>query len=184
MKDYAMIIRAMGEMEIHSFSCAELPKTCPVEALLPEDKDRADMINWLGAQLDGASAAEVIADDTRRAQVEQMAAYLLSQTEHVPDDDDYVLLLILREKWPVGSKAKFKLKAERVSAEFTYHFLVCPPQKGVTPDDDDALQTAETPVACRDAACSEGKPETLRRLIRATAVFAAGCPATLAALLA
>ena len=144
MKDYAMIIRAMGEMEIHSFSCAELPKTCPVEALLPEDKDRADMINWLGAQLDGASAAEVIADDTRRAQVEQMAAYLLSQTEHVPDDDDYVLLLILREKWPVGSKAKFKLKAERVSAEFTYHFLVCPPQKGVTPDDNDALQTAET----------------------------------------
>ena len=60
-------------------------------------------------------------------------------------DDDYVLLLILREKWPVGNKAKFKLKAERVSAEFTYHFLVCPPQKGVTPDDDDdALQTAET----------------------------------------
>jgi len=134
----------MGEMEIHSFSCAEMPSTCPIDKQLPEDKDRADMINWLGARLDGASAAEVIADDRLRAQVEQMAAYLISESDQMPDSDDFVLLLILREKWPVGSKAKFKSKAERVAGEFTYHFIVCPPQKGVTPDDEDSLQKAET----------------------------------------
>jgi len=139
-----MIIRVMGEMEIHSFSCAEMPKTCPIDKQLPEDKDRADMINWLGARLDGASASEVIADDSRRKQVEDMAAFLVSETEQVPDKDDFVLVLILREKWPVGSKAKFKLKAERVAGEFTYHFIVCPPQQGVTLEDEDALQKAET----------------------------------------
>ncbi len=139
-----MIIRAMGEMEIHSFSCDELPSQCPPHDQMPDDKDKADIINWLGSKLDGASAQDVIADEASRKLVEAVAAYLVSDLEQPLADDDFVLLLILREKWPVGSKAKFKLKAERVSSEFTYHFLVCPPQKGASLEDDNSLQTAET----------------------------------------
>ena len=55
-----------------------------------------------------------------------------------------MLLTILREKWPVGSKAKFQKIAERVGAEHTYLAIACGPAKVDDLNDDDALKKAET----------------------------------------
>lgn len=139
-----MLLRAMGEMEIHSFELAELPAAKPDIATLPADADKADMVNWLGARLDGDEAATNIDNDAKRVEIEQLAGHLLQQSEQEVGQDDFVLLLILREKWPVGSKAKFRMKAERAHAEFTYHFLLCPAQQGASLADDESLQKAET----------------------------------------
>ena len=139
-----MQLRAMGEMEIHSFAHAELPASPPQISDLPEDADKADMINWLGARLDGDTASVTLEEASKRAEIEEMAAYLLGQSDISAEADDFVLMLILREKWPVGSKAAFRKKAERAGADFTYHFLVCPAQQGALADDEESLQKAET----------------------------------------
>ena len=44
-------------------------------------------------------------------------------------DEQIIMLLILRERWPVGSKAKFKAIADRVGASHTYHLMGCPIKK-------------------------------------------------------
>ena len=59
------------------------------------------------------------------------------------DADDFVLLLVLREKWPVGSKARFKAVADRVGASHTYRLLTCPLQKGADISDEESLSQVE-----------------------------------------
>lgn len=139
-----MLLRAMGEMEIHSFELPKLAEKQPEIIGMPSDTDKSDLINWLGSKLDGDTSSDNIEDTSIRDNIEQLAGYLLNQSDLEITDEDFVLLLILREKWPVGSKAKFKAKAERVGADFTYHFLVCPAQKGATLSDEESLQKAET----------------------------------------
>ena len=53
------------------------------------------------------------------------------------------MLLILRERWAVGSKAKFRVIADRVGADHTYHLMACPVREGVDFDDDEAMSSAE-----------------------------------------
>ena len=53
------------------------------------------------------------------------------------------MLLILRERWPVGSKARFKAVADRVGASHTYHLIACPMQDAVDFDDDEEMSSAE-----------------------------------------
>ena len=90
-----MQLRAMGEMEIHSFAHAELPASPPQISDLPEDADKADMINWLGARLDGDTASATLEEASKRAEIEEMAAYLLGQSDISAEADDFVLMLIL-----------------------------------------------------------------------------------------
>jgi hypothetical protein len=55
-----------------------------------------------------------------------------------------VLLTLLREKWPVGSKAKFKTIADRVTADHTYFTHICAAAKLDNLDDEDSLKQEET----------------------------------------
>lgn len=140
-----MIIRVMGEMDIHSFTAASLADVPPhIQDISADGLDSADYANWLGSQLDGVEAEQTLADDDKRSFVEQMASYLLSVSETEIGNDEFVMMLVLREKWPVGSKAKFKIKADRVGASHTYHLIFSPTQTGVDFGDDASLQQAET----------------------------------------
>ena len=54
------------------------------------------------------------------------------------------MLTILREKWPVGSKAKSKIVADRVGSEHTYLALPCGAVKIDAIDDLFSLKEAAT----------------------------------------
>ena len=59
------------------------------------------------------------------------------------DFKSYVLLLVLREIWPVGQKSKIKIRADKVGANHTYIAHICEPQViGPSPDEKD-LKKAE-----------------------------------------
>jgi hypothetical protein len=57
---------------------------------------------------------------------------------------NFVLLTLLREKWPVGSKAKFKTIADRVKADHTYLAHICAAAKLDDLDDEDSLKQEES----------------------------------------
>ena len=57
---------------------------------------------------------------------------------------NFVLLTLLREKWPVGSKAKFKTIADRVKADHTYRAHICAAAKLDDLDDEDSLKQEES----------------------------------------
>ena len=57
---------------------------------------------------------------------------------------NFALLTILREKWPVGSKAKFQIVADRVKADHTYLAHVCAAMTLGDIDVAEALKQAET----------------------------------------
>ena len=78
-----------------------------------------------------------------RGQVETAGRYLTGLRQPGMKDEQFIMLLILRERWPVGSKVKFKAIADRVGASHTYHLMACPTQEGVDFDDDGAMSSAE-----------------------------------------
>ena len=102
-----------------------------------------DIVNWLGKALDDAGAPSLEEDAGWREQVEIAAAILAAPALAKADADDFVLLLVLREKWPVGSKARFKAVADRVGASHTYRLLTCPLQRGADISDEESLSQAE-----------------------------------------
>ena len=55
-----------------------------------------------------------------------------------------MLLTILREKWPVGSKSRFKVIADRVKADHTYLAHICAAAKLDDLNDEDSLKHEET----------------------------------------
>ncbi len=57
---------------------------------------------------------------------------------------NFILLTILREKWPVGSKAKFRTFADRVRADHTYLAVPCGAVQINEIDDEAILKEAET----------------------------------------
>lgn len=140
-----MIIRVMGEIEIHCFEQkGEAAPAGKLAALTSIDNPGdGDIINWLGKALDDAGAPSLDEDAGWREQVEIAASILAAPALAKADADDFVLLLVLREKWPVGSKARFKAIADRVGASHTYRLLACPLQKGADISDEDSLSKAE-----------------------------------------
>ena len=139
-----MIIRVMGEIDIHCFETEktdfELPKIAGLAHLdKPSDSDIA---NWLGRILDDPQSP-ALSDDSLKTEIEMAATYLASPHLKTADEKGFILLLILREKWPVGSKSRFKAIADRVGASHTYRLLACPVQGGAMMDDEDSLSQAE-----------------------------------------
>ena len=57
---------------------------------------------------------------------------------------NFMLLTLLREKWPVGSKAKFKIQADRVGAAHTYLAVPCGAVKIDDLADQNSRKDAET----------------------------------------
>ena len=123
-----MIIRVMGEIEIHCFeSTGNAALIGDISALTEIDAPTdADMVNWLGKALDDPAAPSLDDDEGWRKQVEVAAEILAAPALQGAEADDFVLLLVLREKWPVGSKARFKILADRVGSNHTYRLLACP----------------------------------------------------------
>lgn len=140
-----MIIRVMGEIEIHCFE--QKGETASADKLFAltsiDSPGDGDIVNWLGKALDDAGAPSLEEDAGWREQVEIAAAILAAPALAKADADDFVLLLVLREKWPVGSKARFKAVADRVGASHTYRLLTCPLQKGADISDEESLSQAE-----------------------------------------
>ena len=144
-REEPMIIRLMGEIDIHSFTADSLLLEQPVISNLqmPDGVSDSDMINWLGQALDSGAADRLEGDEEFRRQVESAGRYLTGLRQPGLKDGQFIMLLILRERWPVGSKAKFKAIADRVGASHTYHLMACPVQEGVEFDDDGAMSSAE-----------------------------------------
>ena len=116
-----MIIRLMGEIDIHSFRADSLLLEQPIISNLnmPDVISDSDMINWLGWSLDSGAANRLEDDEEFRGQVETAGRYLTGLHQPGIKDEQFIMLLILRERWPVGSKAKFKAIADRVGATHT-----------------------------------------------------------------
>ena len=128
------IVRVMGESDIYQFALnqAEPPKA---EDSLSDSRDR---LNRAGHLLDGERMADWQAAD--EALVERVAAELLAGAS-LPDNS-LTQILILREKWPVGSKAKYRAIAERAGADWTYLDIVCAPVP-LSGSDEQAIAEAE-----------------------------------------
>jgi hypothetical protein len=143
-----MIIRVMGEIEIHCFErdggASDISTLTSLNDAGLDEVNDADIINWLGHALDNTAAPLLDQDENWRKQVECAAKILAAPALEKAEADDFLLLLLLREKWPVGSKAKFKLKADRVGASHTYRLLSSPLQKGADIADEESLSAAET----------------------------------------
>ena len=140
-----MIVRLMGELDIHSFRTDSLlsERPSPDGLRLSDGISDNDVINWLGWALDSGSVDRLEEDEAFRAQVEAAGSYLAHLRQPDLEASHFILLLILRERWPVGSKARFKTVADRVGASHTYHLLSCPIQDGIDFDDDEAMSSAE-----------------------------------------
>ena len=86
-------------------------------------------------------------DEDEMKLIEDAAALLLYQQAEENDityeADSFVLMLVLRERWPVGSKAKLRDIAARAGAVFSYKLVVCPPQPFTDGSDDEAVAKAE-----------------------------------------
>ena len=71
-REEPMIIRLMGEIDIHSFRADSLLLEQPVISNLkmPDGISDSDMINWLGWSLDSGAANRLEEDEEFRGQVE------------------------------------------------------------------------------------------------------------------
>jgi hypothetical protein len=147
-------LRIMGEIDIHTVPgltpSEQTPKSlsaaiAPLSAL--DDANTHDIKNWLGDQLDKADADESGPSDAEMKLIEDAAALLLYQQAEensvTYQADSFVLMLVLRERWPVGSKAKLRDVAARAGAAFSYNLVVCPPQPFTDASDDEAVAKAE-----------------------------------------
>ena len=147
-------LRIMGEIDIHTVPGLIPSEQTPVSlsaAIAPlsglDDANTHDVKNWLGDQLDKADADESGPSDAEMKLIEDAAALLLYQQAEENDityeADSFVLMLVLRERWPVGSKAKLRNIAARAGAAFSYKLVVCPPQPFTEGSDDEAVAKAE-----------------------------------------
>jgi hypothetical protein len=109
--------------------------------------DAVDKVNLLGHWMDQDRGAELAADKNHLDAMTSIASDILADSplaSQLEAGANFVLLTLLREKWPVGSKAKFKIIAERVKADHTYLAHICAAAKLDELDDEDSLKQEET----------------------------------------
>ena len=119
------ILSVMGESEIETFEVQLKNKRMSSQV----HDTIEDQVNWLGSMLDVGADTNLT-----QAQKENIAyiaeSFVLDNLKS--DFKSYVLLLVLREKWPVGQKSKFKIRADKVGANHTYITHICEPQRNWT----------------------------------------------------
>ena len=147
MANHSVLIRIMGESDIVDVS---LIKTAPsaqgVSALLA-GLNWPDQINLLGHWMDQNRGAPLVNDKIYLDAIIQIASNILANSPLAVKIDagaNFMLLTILREKWPVGSKSKFKIIAGRVKADHTYLAHICAVAKLDNLDDEGSLKQEET----------------------------------------
>ena len=140
----ATVLRLMGESSIIDIDPAAFDGNAHPR-LMGLDAD--DRINLLGHWLD-QDRGEVMAADA-----DGLSAIIAIGAEYLDGQDisgkwgskvNFVVMTILREKWPVGSKAKFQARADRVGAYHTYLAHLCTPAKMNDLSDEAALKQSET----------------------------------------
>jgi len=140
----AKIIRVMGESDIVDIDVAEHDGKADPKLM---GLDLADRINLLGHWMDQDRG------DALAAQAEFKSAMMAITADYIADSGlearfatgaNFMVLTILRERWPVGSKAKFQKIADRVGADHTYLAVPCMAAKVDALNDEAALKQAET----------------------------------------
>ena len=139
-----IIIRIMGESDIVDVTMQ------PVETSkhpLLDGLDDQDKINLLGHWMDQDRGAALAEDADHFAAMGIIASEFISRHSLFAACEtgaNFILLTILREKWPVGSKAKFKTFADRVGADHTYLAVPCGVVQIDELDNEASLKEAET----------------------------------------
>ena len=97
--------------------------------------------------MDQDRGVSMVGDTVHLDAVKQIASNILANSPLAPRIDagaNFSVLTILREKWPVGSKSKFKVIADRVGAEHTYLSHICAAAKLGNLEDHNGLKQEET----------------------------------------
>ena len=138
------IIRIMGESDIVdvSMQSADVKKNTLIDGLDDQSK-----INILGHWLDQDRGAALSRDPEHFAAMGIIASEFVSRHPLFQTSENganFSLVTFLREKWPVGLKAKFKIFANRVGADHTYLAVLCGAVKVKELDNAASLKEAET----------------------------------------
>ncbi len=147
MANHEVLIRIMGESDIVDVNMVKTAGKASDASKLVAGLDRPDQINLLGHWLDQDRGANLAGDAAYLDAMTQIASNIVDEsklTEKIGAGANFILLTILREKWPVGSKSKFKVIAERVNADHTYLSHICAAAKLGNLDDEDTLKQEET----------------------------------------
>jgi hypothetical protein len=143
MPGHKVMIRIMGESDIVDVEMTD--GQLPHELLM--GLDAADRINMLGHWMDQDRGAGLAEQKSYLEAMAIIASAIVQKDQHAAQlkaGGNFTLVTLLREKWPVGSKAKFKKIADRVKAEHTYLAHVCAVATIDDLNDQDALKQAET----------------------------------------
>ena len=138
------IIRIMGESDIVDIDMAAHDGGANAKIM---GLDAADKINLLGHWMDQDRGEALAADPEFLAAMTAIAVSFIDSHDirgKLDEGANFVVLTILREKWPVGTKAKFLKIADRVGAAHTYIAHPCAAAKIENLDDDTALKQSET----------------------------------------
>ena len=139
-----IIIRIMGESDIIDVTMQ--PAGAPNHPLI-DGLDDQGKINLLGHWMDQDRGKALAKDPDHFAAMGIIVSEFISRHPLFKSFDNganFFLVTFLREKWPVGSKAKFKTLADRVGADHTYLAVPCGAVQINELDDDASLKEAET----------------------------------------
>ncbi len=147
MINHSVLIRIMGESDIADVNMIKTSANAQVGSTLLVGLDRPDQINLLGHWMDQDRGASLIGDKVHLDAMTEIASNIVADSSLAAEINagaNFVLLTILREKWPVGSKLKFKVIADRVNANHTYLAHLCAATTLETLDDQNMLKQEET----------------------------------------
>ena len=139
-----IIIRIMGESDIVD---VEMQSADTLKNPLIDGRDDQDKVNLLGHWMDQDRGAVLAKDPDHFAAMGIIVSEFISRHplfKSFQNGANFFLVTFLREKWPVGSKAKFKTLADRVGAVHTYLAVPCGAVQIDELDDEASLKEAET----------------------------------------
>ncbi|MBU74794.1 MAG: hypothetical protein CMM73_03700 [Rhodospirillaceae bacterium] len=134
-----MIIRLIGETDIVDIDPADHDGGAHPKLM---GLDVHDRVNLLGHWLDQDRGASLQDDPDFRSAMTAIGSQLAAGQSG--DGVNFTVITILREKWPVGSKARFQAKADRVGAAHTYIVHRCDAASLDDLDDEAAVKQSET----------------------------------------
>ena len=133
------VFRLIGETDIVDIDPATVDGGAHPKLMGLDDADR---INLLGHWLDQDRGEELQDDADFKSAMTVIGAALAPADQ--PDGINFTVVTILREKWPVGSKAGFQKIADRVGAEHTYIVHACTGARLDDLDDEAIMKQSET----------------------------------------
>ena len=138
------LLRLMGESDIIDIDPSEHDGS--MHPLLM-GLDATDRINLLGHWLDHDQGEAMSDDQDTMSAMNAIGATFLGEQALAASwggEVNFVVMTILREKWPVGSKSGYRAIADRVGASHTYLANLCTAAKLDDLADEAALKQSET----------------------------------------